>query len=100
MVGELADQHVGTQSWAGDPSRHGLGRDRRAGHAVAALRARVRGQGVDRYFQPRRDELELTGEVLADALFRVTAAGAGLLVLGQVVFDADVGEMVERASPL
>ena len=99
VVGELADQHEGDQPRAGDPSRYRLGGHRRAGHAVAALRAGVLGQDVDRHFELRRDEFELAGEVLADALFRAAAAGAGLLGLGQVVLDADVGEMVERGSP-
>ena len=100
VVGELADHHEGDQARAGDPSRYRLGRHRRAGHAVAALRAGVLGQDVDIHFELRRGELELTGEVFADAMFRAAAAGAGLLGLGQVVLDAVVGEMVERGSPL
>ena len=67
MVGELADDHEGDQPRPGDPARDGLGRDRRAGHAVAALGAGVLGQDVDVDLQPGRDELELAGLVLADA---------------------------------
>ena len=99
MVGELADDHEGDQAGAGDPSRHGLGGHRRAGHAVAALRAGVLGQDVNLHFQPRRDEIEFAGLVFADALFWAAAAGAGLLGLGHIVLDADVGEMVEPGSP-
>ena len=99
MVGELADDHEGDQAGAGDPSRDGLGRDRRAGHAVATLGAGVLGQDVDLHFEPRRDELELAGHVFADALLGAAAAGAGLLALGQVVLDADVREMIQAGSP-
>jgi hypothetical protein len=95
VVGALADHHEGDQAGAGDPSRYQLGRHWRAGHTVAALRARVLGQDVDRHFQFRRGEIKYTGKVLADALFRTTAAGTGLLVLGQVVLDSVLGEMIE-----
>ena len=88
-----------TRPGPGDASRYGLGRDRRAGHAVAALRAGVLGQDMDMDFELGRDELELAGEVLADAMLRAAAAGAGLLGLGQVVLDADVREVIERGSP-
>jgi hypothetical protein len=55
---------------------------------------------MDIHFQLRRDELQLTGEVLADAMFRATATGAGFFVRGQVVLDAVVREMIERDSPM
>jgi hypothetical protein len=55
---------------------------------------------MDVDFELGRGEFEFAGEVFADATFDATAAGAGLLGLGQVVFDAVVGEMVERGSPL
>jgi hypothetical protein len=95
VVGELADQDVGDQPRAGDSSGDRLGRHRWAGHAVAALGAGVFGQDMDVDFELGRGELEFAGEVFADAMFDATAAGAGLLGLGQVVFDAVVGEMVE-----
>ena len=96
MVGELADHHEGDQAGAGDAPRHGLGGDRRAGHAVAAARAGVLGQDVDADLELGRDELELAGEVLADPMLHAAAAGAGLLGLGQVVLDADVREVIQR----
>jgi len=68
MIGELADQHEGDQTRPGDPSRHRLGRDRRAGHAVAALRAGVLGQDMDPNFELRGDEFELPGEIFTDTL--------------------------------
>jgi hypothetical protein len=54
---------------------------------------------VDVDFKLGRGEFELSGEILADAMLGGATAGAGLLGLGQVVFDAVVGEMVERVSP-
>jgi hypothetical protein len=53
---------------------------------------------MDADLQPGRDELELAGLVLADADFGRPAAGAGLLGLGEVVLDADVGEMLEAGA--
>ena len=99
MVGELAVHHEGDQAGAGDPTRNGLGWDRRAGHAVATLGAGVLGQDVNLHLQPRRDEIEFAGLVFADACFGAAAAGAGLLGFGQIVLDADVGEMIEPGSP-
>ena len=69
VVGELADQHVGDQPRAGDPTGDRPGRRRGAGHAVAALGAGVLGQDVDVDFELGRDELELAREVFADAMF-------------------------------
>ena len=99
MVGELADDDEGDQAGPGDAPRDGLGRDRRAGHAVATLGAGVLGQDVDLDFQPSRDELELAGLILADAPHWFAAAGAGLLGLGQIVLDADVVEMIQAGPP-
>ena len=99
MVGELADDHEGDQPGPGNPSRDGLGRDRWTGHAVATLGAGVLGQDMDLHFQLRRDEIEFAGEVLADFWLGPAAAGAGLLVLGQIMLDADVREMVQAGSP-
>jgi hypothetical protein len=45
-----------------------------------------------------RDELELVGLVLADAGLGGAAAGAGLLRFGEVVLDADVGEVLEAGA--
>jgi hypothetical protein len=53
---------------------------------------------VDVDFELGRSELELSGEILAEAMLGGATAGAGLLGLGQVVFDAVVGEVVERVS--
>jgi len=55
---------------------------------------------MDIHFELRRGELELSGEVLTDPLFGATTAGAGLLVRGQVVLDAVVGEMIESESAM
>jgi len=99
MVGELARNHEGDQAGAGDPTRNGLGRHWRTGHAVAALGASVLGQDVNLHLQPRRDEIEFAGLVFADECFGAAAAGAGFLVLGHIVRDADVGEMIEPGSP-
>ena len=69
MIGELADDHEGDQPGPGDPSRDRLGRDRRAGHAVATFGAGVLGQDMDLHFHLRRDEFEFAEIVLADAMF-------------------------------
>ena len=53
---------------------------------------------MDADLQPGRDELELAGLVLADADLGGPAAGAGLLGLGEVVLDADVGEVLEPGA--
>ena len=53
---------------------------------------------MDVDFEFRGRELKLTREVFADAVFGASAAGADLLGLGQVVFDAIVWEMIERVS--
>jgi hypothetical protein len=55
---------------------------------------------MDVDFKLGGDELEFAGEVFADAMLGPAATGAGFLGLGDVVFDAVVGEMVERGSPL
>ena len=99
MVGELAHNHERDQARAGDPTRNGLGGHRRAGHAVAALGTGVLGQDVNFHLQPRRDEIEFARLVFADACFGAAAAGAGLLGLGHIVRNADVGEMIEPGSP-
>ena len=99
MVGELAHDHERDQAGSGDPARNGLGRHGRAGHAVATFGTGVLGQDVNFHFQPRRDEIEFAGLVFADACFGAAAAGAGLLALGHIVRDADVGEMIEPGSP-
>jgi hypothetical protein len=98
MIGELADDHESDQPGAGDPSRDGFGRDRWAGHAVATLGAGVLGQDVDLHVQLCRDEVELTGDVLADLLLGPATAGAGLLTLGEIVLDADVREVIQAGS--
>ena len=67
VIGELADDHEGDQPGPGHAAGRRLGRDRRAGDAVAAPRAGVLGQDVDADLQPGRDELELAGLILADA---------------------------------
>jgi hypothetical protein len=54
---------------------------------------------MDLHFQPRRDVLELAGHVVADAFLGGPAAGAGLLLLGEVMLDADVREMIEAGPP-
>jgi hypothetical protein len=54
---------------------------------------------VDLHLQPRRDELELAGLVLADPLLGAAAAGAGLLGLGEVMLDADVREVIQPGAP-
>jgi hypothetical protein len=95
MIGELADDDEGDQAGSGDAPRDGLGRDRRAGHAVAAGGAGVLGQDVDVDVELSRDELERAGLILSDAPHRFAAAGAGRLRLGQIVLDADVIEMVQ-----
>jgi hypothetical protein len=71
-----------------------------ASHAIAALRAGVLGQDMDIHFQLRRDEFKLPRQVLADALFLAAAAGANFLLLGHVMLDAMVGEMIEGHPPL
>src|SRR5271156_5154961 len=98
VIGEFADDHEGDQPGPGHAARGGLGRDRRAVDAVAALRAGVLGQDVDADLQTGRDVLELAGLVLADADLGGPAAGAGLLRLGEVVLDADVGEVLEPGA--
>ena len=99
MVSELADDHEGDQAGPGNPSWDGFGWDRWAGHAVATLGAGIFGQDMNLHFQLPRDEIEFAGEVLADFLLGPPAAGAGLLVLGQIMLDADVREMVQTGSP-
>ena len=98
MIGEFADDHEGDQPGPGHAAGRRFGRDRRAGDAVAALRAGVLGQDVDADLQPGRDELELARLILADADLGGPAAGAGLLRLGEVVLDADVGEVLEPGA--
>jgi hypothetical protein len=99
VVGELARNHEGDQAGAGDPTWNGLGWYGRTGHAVATFRASILGQDVNFHLQPRRDEIKFAGLVFADACFGTAAAGAGLLFLGHIVQDADVGEMIEPGSP-
>ena len=53
---------------------------------------------MDADLQPGRDELELAGLILADADLGGPAAGAGLLRFGEVVLDADVGEVLEPGT--
>ena len=100
VVGELADQHEGDQlpGRRFRPSREAsetAGWPRRRGTSSKRTWA-----GSDVHFEFGRGELELTGEVFADALFSAAATRAGLLGLGQIVLDAVMGEMVERRSSL
>ncbi len=95
VIGEFADGHEGDQPRPGPAAWGGLGRDRRAVHAVATLRAGRLGQDMNPHLQPGRDELEFAGLVRADADLGSPAAGAGLLRLGEVVLDAEVREMSE-----
>jgi len=53
---------------------------------------------MDMDLQPGRDVLERAGLVLADADLGGPAAGAGLLRFGEVVLDADVGEVLEAGA--
>jgi hypothetical protein len=54
---------------------------------------------VDPHLQPRRDEIQFAGLIFTDERLGACAAGAGLLALGYIVWDADMREMIEPGSP-
>ena len=95
VVAELGDDDLSDQPRSGDAASNRPHRRRRARHAIFAVPAGVLGSHVDVHFELRRDVLQDSALVLADAVLGPTAAGALLVRLAQVMLVPKVRQLVE-----
>ena len=99
VVAELTDDDLSDQPWSGDAASNWPHRRRWAHHAVFAVPAGVLGSHVDVDFELRRDVLQNSALVLANAVFRSAAADALLVRLVQVMLVPKVRQLIEVEFP-
>ena len=101
MIEVLVGRDVCQQSRGGQPLVDRLRRLGCYNHLTLTTGAGILDSGVLENHQVGGDVFELIGELFADLVAFFTAAGAGLVGIFQIVFDADARQMPGKlAAPM
>jgi len=93
VVGEFGDDELSKYARSGNTAAPRTRGSRRGHDTIAAVRAGILGQYVDVQFKTGRDELQHAGFILADACLGLSTVRADLVGLGDVMLDADLGQL-------